>query len=42
MTKTNTQIARKPWARPVVQKIAAGQAEVGSTPTGGDGQFTLS
>ncbi len=42
MTKTNiTPAARKPWVRPAVQKIAAGQAETG-TRTQGDGTFTTS
>ncbi|MES3101678.1 hypothetical protein [Sphingomonas faeni] len=42
MTKTTkTTVARKPWVRPAVQKIAAGQAEVG-TRTAGDGTFTTS
>lgn len=29
-----TVSARKPWIRPVVEKIAAGQAEVGTTKNG--------
>lgn len=42
MTKTNTTpAARKPWVRPAVQKIAAGQAETG-TRTRSDGTFTTS
>lgn len=43
MTKTTTTLAaRKPWVRPAVQKIAAGQAEAGSRPTTSDGGFTTS
>ncbi|WP_281356847.1 hypothetical protein [Sphingomonas hominis] len=42
MTKTTTTtLARKPWVRPAVEKIAAGQAEVG-TRDRGDGSFTTS
>jgi hypothetical protein len=41
MTKTITTPARKPWVRPAVEKIAAGQAEVGTRQTG-DGAFTTS
>lgn len=42
MTKTITAApARKPWIRPTVEKIAAGQAEVGTRQTG-DGSFTTS
>ena len=42
MTKTITiTTARKPWIRPAVDKIAAGQAEVGTRQTG-DGSFTTS
>lgn len=42
MPKTTTPLtARKPWTRPAIQKIAAGQAEVG-TRTAGDGTFTTS
>jgi len=42
MTKTNPPVpARKPWVRPAVEKIAAGQAEV-STRTASDGSFTTS
>ena len=41
MTKT-TITARKPWTRPIVQKIAAGQAEIGTRPNGPDGAFTVS
>ena len=43
MTKTATTpvSARKPWVRPAVEKIAAGQAEVG-TRNVSDGSFTTS
>lgn len=42
MTKINTTpTPRKPWIRPAVQKIAAGQAETG-TRTASDGPFTTS
>lgn len=41
MTKTTTTPARKPWVRPAVEKIAAGQAEVG-TRQASDGSFTTS
>lgn len=44
MTKTTTtaQATRKTWVRPAIQKIAAGQAEVGTRASGGDGSFTTS
>jgi len=42
MTKTTPPTtARKPWLRPAVGKIAAGQAEVG-TRSAQDGDFTTS
>ena len=42
MSKTKPSMpVRKPWIRPVVEKIAAGQAEVG-TFASGDGAFTTS
>jgi len=43
MAKTSTiQPVRKPWVRPSVQKIAAGQAENGTRSVSSDGQFTTS
>ena len=42
MTTTTTTTARKPWVRPAVQKIAAGQAETGTRPNNADGGFTTS
>ena len=44
MTKTTTiaRTARKTWVRPEIQKIAAGQAEVGTRASTGDGSFTTS
>lgn len=43
MTKPTlpTTPARKPWLRPTVETIGAGQAEVG-TRTASDGTFTTS
>ena len=42
MTKTTPHAAaRKPWLRPAVGKIAAGQAELG-TRSSPDGDFTNS
>ena len=43
MTKpVSTPPARKPWVRPAVQKIAAGQAEAGTRSNSSDGGFTTS
>lgn len=36
------QPVRQAWERPVVQKIAAGDAEVGTRSNASDGQFTTS
>ena len=41
MTTPPTVQARKPWIRPVVEKIAAGQAESG-TRSNPDGAFQTS
>lgn len=43
MTKTTSPApTQKPWLRPAVQKIAAGQAEAGQRQASSDGQFTFS
>lgn len=43
MTKTTTTpAARKPWVRPAVERIAAGQAESGTRANTSDGGFTTS
>ena len=34
--------ARQPWARPVLTKMAAADAELGTRPTGPDGPFSVS
>ena len=44
MTKRPERVPtpRPAWVTPTVRKIAAGEAEVGPNPVGGDGNFTRS
>lgn len=43
MTKnTKTRVIRKPWVKPIVHKIAAGQAENFANGNQSDGAFTTS